>query len=333
MTASGIETVDLVHPNGMRATVMTFGAVVQDLVVPAPGGPRRVVLGFPNPADYPAHSPHFGAIAGRYANRIGQGRFTLDGQPHQLDLNQMGRHHLHGGAKGFGKSLWTIRALSPDQVTLGLVSPDGDMGYPGRAEVEVTYRLIDPPGLSVRISAEVDKPCPINLCHHSYFNLADAGRSDIRSHHLEIAADAYTEVDADLIPTGQLPGVAATPLDFRTNRPIGLHDTDATIQPYDHNFVLAHRDGALRRAARLTAPAGDLTMEVWTTEPGLQFYDGHKVAPAVPGHGAIAYGRCAGLCLEPQHFPDSPNQPGFPDTILRPGRPYGQLSEFRFQAS
>lgn len=332
MTASAIETVDLVHPNGMRATVMTFGAVVQDLVVPAPGGRRRVVLGFAEPGDYPAHSPHFGAIAGRYANRIGQGRFTLDGRDHQLDLNQMGRHHLHGGAKGFGKSIWSIRALAPDQVTLGLISPTGDMGYPGQVEVEVTYRLTEEPGLSVRITAEVDQPCPINLCHHSYFNLSDAGQSDVRAHLLQILADAYTEVDGELIPTGALPSVIDTPLDFRSARAIAAHDGDGTIQPYDHNFVLTGWDGSLRRAAWLSAPLGDLTMEVWTTEPGLQFYDGHKVGPAVPGHGGVRYGRCAGLCLEPQHFPDSPNHPAFPDTVLRPGQTYAQTTEFRFQA-
>jgi len=330
MDTQPIETVDLVHPNGMRATVMNFGAVLQDLQVPAPEGRRRVVLGFPDPALYPAHSPHFGAIPGRYANRIGHGRFVVDGVAYQLDLNQVGRHHLHGGAKGFGKSIWRIAGIGETHVTLEMDSPDGDMGYPGHALVRVTYRLTDLSGLAVEIEAEVDRPCPVNLCHHSYFNLADAGRGSIREHRLELDADGYTEVDADLIPTGHILPVKGTVMDFTDLRAISAFDRPEDIQSYDHNFVLRGQAGQFRRVANLVAPDGDLSMEVWTTEPGIQFYDGAKVGPKVPGFGGVLYDAGSGLCLETQHFPDSPNHPDFPSTILRPGEIYRQRTEYRF---
>lgn len=333
MTADTIETIDLVHPNGMRASVMTFGAVLQDLQVPVADGRRRVVLGFADPTLYPGHSPHFGAIPGRYANRIGHGRFSVDGVTYQLDLNQAGRHHLHGGAKGFGKSIWQIVGLGETHVTLEMDSPDGEMGYPGRAVVKVTYRLTDQGGLGVEMEAEVDRPCPINLCHHSYFNLADSGRSPIRGHRLELEADSYTEVDGDLIPTGRILPVAGTVMDFTDLRLISAFDRAGEAQVYDHNFVLRGQAGKFRRAANLVAPDGDLSMEVWTTQPGIQFYDGAKVGPKPVGLGGVAYGSGAGLCLETQHFPDSPNHPDFPSTLLRPGEVYRQRTEYRFAAN
>lgn len=333
MQPKTIESVDLVHSNGTRATILTYGAALQDLQVPAPEGRRRVVLGFADPALYPEHSPHFGAIPGRYANRIGRGRFTLDGISYQLDLNQHGKHHLHGGSRGFGKSIWQVRGLSETHVTLGFDSPDGDMGYPGRAQVSVTYRLTEMAGLAVEIEAEVDKPCPINLCNHAYFNLADAGRGSIRDHLLEIDADAYTEIDADLIPTGRNLPVDGTPWDFRKQRPIRAFDRENGVHHYDHNFVLRGADGSFRRVARLSAPDGDLAMEVWTTQPGVQFYDGMKVAPEPEGLDGVRYGAFSGLCLETQHFPDSPNHPAFPSTILRPGEHYSQRTEFRFASA
>jgi aldose 1-epimerase len=320
---------------GAEAAVITFGAVLRDLVVPARSGPQRVVLGLATMEDYAAHSPHFGAIAGRFANRIRHGRFTLDGETHQLPLNQDNRHSLHGGGNGLGKQVWQVGARGDDFVTLTHVWPDGEAGYPGTLVTACTYRLIGAT-LRIELSASADRPTPVNLCHHSYFNLD--GSSTILDHDLELAADFYTPADADWIPTGEILAVAGTPFDFRSARPIRLMDAAGERVRYDHNYVLrrqrlepsgiAHLP--LAHAATLSSRRSGLAMETWTTEPGVQAYDGFKVALAVPGHGGAAYGPNAGLCLEPQHFPDSPNLAHFPSTILRPGETYRQVTEYRF---
>ena len=314
----------------LRAVVMGWGAVLQKLEMVRPQGPRLLTLGFARPDDYAAHSPHFGATAGRFANRIRDGRLTLDGQHLQLTRNQAGKHHLHGGYRGFGKRPWTVLAQAAGSVTLALVSPDGDEGYPGTLTAVCRYRLRDSATLRVELAAITDAPSPVNLVHHSYFNLDGGG--DILQARLMIDADHYTPVDADLIPSGEIAAVAGTVFDFRRLRPIG-HWVGSEPVPYDHNFVLRRspQDSAgLSRAARLVAASGDLAMEVWTTEPGLQFYSGGKVTTAIAGHHGMPYGPFAGLCLEPQRFPDAPNHAHFPDAILRPGTVYRQVTEYRF---
>jgi aldose 1-epimerase len=320
---------------GAEAAVISFGAVLRDLVVPARHGPQRVVLGLATMEDYAAHSPHFGAIAGRFANRIRHGRFTLDGETFQLPLNQDNRHALHGGGHGLGKQVWQVGARGDDFVTLTHVWPDGEAGFPGTLVTACTYRL-NGATLRIELSASADRATPVNLCHHSYFNLD--GSSTILDHDLELAADFYTPADADWIPTGEVLAVAGTPFDFRSPRPIRLVDAAGERVRYDHNVVLrrsrlepsgiAHLP--LAHAATLSSRKSGLAMEVWTTEPGIQAYDGFKVNLPVPGHGGAAYGPNAGLCLEPQHFPDSPNLAHFPSTILRPGDTYRQVTEYRF---
>lgn len=320
---------------GAEAAVVSYGAVLRDLVVPAGSGPQRVVLGLGTIEDYAAHSPHFGAIAGRYANRIRHGRFTLDGETHQLPLNQDGRHSLHGGGNGLGKQVWQVAARTGDSVTLTHVWPDGEAGYPGTLVTACTYRLRGAT-LRIELSASTDRATPVNLCHHSYFNLD--GSETILDHELELAADFYTPADADWIPTGEVLAVAGTPFDFRSARPIRFTDASGERVRYDHNVVLRRarlepsgfEHLPLAHAATLSSRRNGLSMEVWTTEPGIQVYDGFKVDLPVTGHGGAVYGPNAGLCLEPQHFPDSPNLAHFPGTILRPGAVYRQVTEYRF---
>lgn len=310
-------------PAGAIARILNWGAVIRDLQIPLSDGIlQRVVLGFDGFDDYPALSPYFGALVGRYANRIAEGRFLLDGKTVQLDLNEHGIQTLHGGSGGVSQRLWTIAGWSPSSVTLSINLPDGDQGFPGNMDVHCTYSL-DDLTLCVEVEAVTDAPTVANFAQHSYFNLD--GSSDIRDHRLRILADAFTPVDGSLIPTGEIAGIDETAYDFRLPRRLGT--SGSTL--YDHNFVLSEpiSDG-LRFAASLVAGNG-LAMQVHTSEPGLQFYDGAKI-PAVTGIGGMHYGPHAGLCLEAQHFPDSPNQPQFPGTILRPGETYRQRTEFRF---
>lgn len=312
-------------PSGALAHVLNWGAVIRDLHIPlADGTPQRVVLGFDHFDPYPVQSPYFGALVGRYANRIARGRFTLDGREYQLDRNEGGKQTLHGGAMGTSQRLWTVADWSASSVTLALRLPDGDEGFPGAMEVRCTYRFTADSTLHMDITATTDAPTVAGFAQHSYFNLD--GSADIRSHRLQIFADSYTPVADDLIPTGDILPVDATPFEFRASRLIGAYPPAA----YDHNFVLsgALSDG-LRHAASLAADNG-LELQVHTSEPGLQFYDGRMIAPGLTGLGGRRYGPHAGLCLEAQHFPDSPNQPHFPGTVLRPGETYRQQTEFRF---
>ncbi|MBH0236209.1 aldose epimerase family protein [Methylobrevis albus] len=314
---------------GIVAEVLSYGAILRDLRLALPGGERRLVLGFDRIADYEMHSPYFGAVVGRCANRIGAGRFQLDGRDHQLDLNDGGRAHLHGGVEGFDRKLWTIEAASTDSVTLTLGSPDGDQGYPGTVQARCRYTLPGEGVLVIELEAETDAPTPVNLATHSYFNLA--GTPDILGHVLEIPAEAYLPVDGALIPTGEIRPVAGTGFDFRKARPIGA--ADRPERGYDHNFVVAEaRSNVLRLMARLTAPAGDVTLDIWSTEPGVQFYDGNMLEVPVPGLDGARYALNGGLCLEPQGFPDAVNRPEFPAVILRPGETYRQRTEYRLGA-
>lgn len=310
---------------GATAKIITWGAVLHDLQVPSPTGPRRVVLGFDRLEDYVAHSPYFGANVGRYANRIAGARFALDGREYLLERNE-GRNTLHGGFASYGKRPWKLGAHDASSVTLTLHSPDGDGGFPGNLDVTLTYRFVEPATLRLEMSAVSDAATIVNLAHHSYFNLD--GSADIRDHELTLHADFYTPVDAELIPTGEIRAVAGTPYDFRAPRRI-RHGS----QTYDTNFVLSRmRDPATEQAhaATLRASTGDLAMEVHTTEPGVQFYDGAGIDCPVPGLGGVTYGAHAGLCLEAQVFPDSPNHRHFPRCILRADDVYQQVTDYRF---
>ena len=328
------------QPGGVQATIMEWGAVIRDLVVPMADGRRqRVALGLSTLEDYVARSPYFGAVAGRYANRIRDGRFALDGRDYQLHQNQDGRHTLHGGAQGLGKRVWRIMEREADALTLAIHSPDGDQGFPGAMNVVCRYAIRDGATLRMELSATTDAPTVINLCQHSYFNLD--GSPTVLDHFFEVDAAFYTPTDRDLIPTGEVLSVAGTPLDFRSLRPI-RHEALETGFFYDNNLPLARsrqepsgRADAppLARACLLKSPLNGLSMEIWTTEPALQVYAAHKVNLAVPGIGGVPYGPNCGLALEPQHFPDSPNNPHFPSTVLRPGEVYVQVTEFRFRAS
>jgi aldose 1-epimerase len=313
---------------GLSAKIMNWGAVLQDLRLAGHDAP--LVLGFEHFADYPAHSPYMGAIAGRYANRIAGGRFSIDGQHYQGDTNFLGKHLLHGGSGGFGKRAWDVALHGADFVTLTLHSPNGDMGFPGAIDVTCTYRLKIPGTLSIELTATTDEPTLCNLAHHSYFNLEDGGSGDVLDHRLMLAAAAYLPVDAELIPNGVVQPVDGSAYDFRQARRI-RHDTNGEQTLYDHNFCLAAHRGGLKQAAWAQGPNSGVEMELWTTEPGVQFYAGHKVALEQEGLGGRRYKACAGFCLEPQVWPDSPNRPYFPQAVLWPGEIYRQTTEYRFR--
>lgn len=310
---------------GAEASVLTWGAVVRDLKVPARGGPQRVVLGFEEFDAYPAHSPYFGATVGRFANRIAGGRFELDGKTYQLDCNE-GANALHGGSEGYGQRVWSLAELTDNSVTLVLISGDGDMGYPGRVVATCTYTLQEPGTLRVELSATTDAPTPLSLAHHSYFNLD--GSPNILDHELAVASDFYTPVDAELIPTGEILAVAGTPFDFRKPRPIRF-DTGKGHANYDHNFVLRHKS-LFGHAATMYSPKSGVVLNVYTSEPGLQVYDSGMLDVPVPGLGGAHYGRYGGLCMEAQRFPDAPNRSHFLSSILRPGEVYTQLTDYAF---
>ena len=319
-----------IGPNRVEMRVLTWGAVVRDMTVPSVAGPQRAVLGLNSIEDYVAHSPYFGAIVGRYGNRIGQARFDLNGDTFKLDANE-GRNQLHGGTVGFGSRLWSILDQKPASVTLGLVSEDGDMGYPGRLVATCTYELLEAATVRITLEATCDRPTPVNLTTHGYFNLD--GSPDISSHHLMIEGDFITPTRSDLIPTGEIRSVTDTDYDFTALRPIGAAQLMLRRVPYDINYVLRGKGGGkggLHRAATLKSLKSGVTMELWTTEPGLQFYDGHLLNMSVPGLNGAPYGPHAGLCLEPQRFPDGPNKAHFPPSLLEPGRVSRQVSEIRF---
>ncbi|WP_119156381.1 aldose epimerase family protein [Caldimonas tepidiphila] len=322
---------------GLRAQVSDYGATVVSLHAPdREGRAGEVLLGFDALDGYLApEQPYLGAVIGRYANRIAAGRFTLEGRLHQLARNHHGQH-LHGGLRGFDKVVWesAVRqgAAGPELV-LSLASPDGDEGYPGRLEVEVVYALAHGRELRLDYRARCDAPTVLNLTNHMYFNLAGTG--SVLDHELQIHAQHFTPVDAALIPTGELRSVDCTPMDFRQPQRIGarLQPPDEQLRHaggYDHNWVLDGAAGTLRSVAHLRDPASGRTMEVLTTQPGMQFYSGNFLDGTLPGRDGVRYERHAGLCLETQHFPDSPNQPQFPSTRLDPGDEYRHTTVYRF---
>jgi len=334
-----VEKFTLANGRGMEVDIVTYGGIVTAIRVPdAKGTVGDVVLGFDSLDGYLAGHPYFGALVGRYGNRIAKGQFTLDGVTYDLAVNN-GENHLHGGIVGFDKAVWAAEDVSTD-TSVGLelthVSPDGDEGYPGSLSVTVTYTLTQDNELAIDYRAQTDRATVVNLTNHSYFNLSGAGNGDILGHEIAIDADRYTPVDEGLIPTGELAPVAGTPLDFRTPKTIGANiaaDNEQIIRGggYDHNFVLAEDTRTVpESAATVFDPASGRVMEVLTTEPGVQFYTGNFLDGTLTGKGGNVYGKRFGFCLETQHFPDSPNKPEFPSTVLRPGNTYSSRTIYRF---
>jgi len=330
-----VELFTLTNGHGMEARIMTWGAAVVSLKVPdAQGQLGDVVLGFDDLDGYLKHDFFAGKVVGRYANRIGQARFTLDGKEYKLAANN-GRNTLHGGNQGFDKRLWTPVKADGHSLELQYKSKDGEEGYPGNLVATVRYTLTDNNELRIDYTATTDKNTVVNLANHSYFNLGGAGNGSILDEDLWIDADRFTPVTSDLIPTGELPSVAGTPMDFRKPTRIGER-IDADYEQlkygpgYDHNWVLNKPKPGLTPAARLHDPRSGRVMEVLTTEPGLQFYSGNMMAAQVTGKAGQVYVRRGALCLETQHFPDSPNQPSFPSTELKPGETFRSTTVFRF---
>lgn len=335
-----VELFILTNARGMRAAITNYGGIVVELWVPDRHGRLAdVVLGYSTVEEYVKNSPYFGAIIGRYGNRIGKARFTLAGKEYRLAANDHG-NHLHGGTKGFDKVIWKAHpAITPDgpELALSYLSKDGEEGYPGNLQVTVTYRLTSDNALDIQYRATTDKPTPVNLTNHSYFNLRGQGQGDILGHELLLCADRFTPVDARLIPTGELRPVEGTPFDFRQPVAIGrrIDQPDEQLRfgrGYDHNFVLNKKPGELRLAARVTEPTTGRVMEVFTTEPGIQFYSGNFLDGSNVGKGGNVYRHRFGFCLETQHFPDSPNKPRFPSTILQPGQEYRSRTVYKFSA-
>lgn len=341
-TAGGqvVDLYTLTNDNGVEASVMTYGAILVSLKSPdKTGAVADVVLGFDSLDGYLREHPYFGAIVGRYGNRIARGRFSLNGTTYNLAVNN-GENHLHGGNKGFDKVVWTARALesgSSPGIELRYLSRDGEEGYPGNLDVTVTYKLTPSNELQIDYLAVTDKDTVLNLTNHSYFNLSGDADPDILRHQVMIHASRYTPVDAGLIPTGELRGVEGTPFDFRTPTAIGARINAADQQltrgkGYDHNFVADRAGSGLELIARASDPVSGRVLEVLSTQPGVQFYTGNFLDGKLTGKGGKAIGHRAGFCLETQHFPDSPNQPKFPSTVLKPGETYKQSTVFRLSA-
>ncbi len=319
------------NKNGLVVKLSNYGGIITEIRTPDRNGKAgNIVLGFDNLEQYLAGHPYFEAIVGRYANRIAHAMFSLDGETFSLAANN-GNNHLHGGLKGFDKVVWDAKpVVDPERCALKLtyLSPDGEEGYPGNLELTVSYELLDD-RLIISYNATSDKATPLNLTNHSYFNLAGTG--DVLDHILYINASRYTPSDENLIPTGELAYVEGTPFDFRKPHPIGARLQEAGGNPigYDHNFVIDGKEKTMVRCAKVMDPGSGRFLEVSTTEPGLQFYTGNFLDGSLKS-GERRYEQYSGFCLETQHFPDSPNQPNFPGTILRPGERYESQTIFRF---
>jgi aldose 1-epimerase len=335
-----IERYTLKNGHGMEVDVITWGAIVQRIVVPDKAGkPGDVALGFDTLDGYLGQQPYFGAIVGRYGNRIANATFTLNGKKYQLAANN-GPNSLHGGLKGFDKRVWTARPLvtpAGQAVELTYVSQDGEEGYPGTLTTKVTYTLTDASELRIDYHLSADADTVANVTNHSYFNLAGQGTGDILKHEIRLQADRFTPVNATLIPTGELRPVQGTPFDFRASTPIGarIDAKDEQVsygKGYDHNWVLDGHAGTLRQVVRVSEPTSGRVLEVSTTEPGVQFYTGNFLDGTITGKGGAVYRHRFGLCLETQHFPDSPNQPSFPSTVIKPGQPYTSTTVYKFSA-
>ncbi|MBN1934556.1 MAG: galactose mutarotase [Anaerolineae bacterium] len=330
----------LMNDRGIKTTITNYGGIIVSLLVPDRNGELGdVVLGLDTLQQYAERNPFFGCLVGRYGNRIAGAKFTLEGVEYTLAQNN-GPNHLHGGRKGFDKKVWTPKAVETvdgPALKLAYTSPDGEEGYPGTLLVKVVYTLTNDNALRIDYSAATDKTTVVNLTNHSYFNLSAGVADTILDHEIMINADTFTPVDQGLIPTGELWSVEGTPLDFRTAMRIGarIDADDEQIRfggGYDHNWVVNGLSGELCLAARVYEPTSGRVMEVLTTEPAVQFYSGNMMPPSMPGKGGRSYIRRCGLCLETQHYPDSPNQPNFPTTTLKPGETYATTTVYRFSA-
>jgi aldose 1-epimerase len=334
---TAVQIFTLTNENGLEARICTYGGAVVSMKTPDRNGKvDDIVLGFDSLQGYlnPA-VPYFGALIGRYGNRIGHAKFTLDGKQYTLSAND-GENTLHGGKKGFDKVVWTPRELPDAGLELTYTSKDGEEGFPGNLKVTVNYHLTAADELRIDYSATTDKDTVVNLTNHSYWNLKGAGNGTIIDHILTIRASKYTPVDAGLIPTGEFKDVGVTPFDFTHPMPVGarIEQNDEQLKlghGYDHNFVLDRTEGGLMLAARVESPIAGRVMEVETTEPGIQFYTGNFLDGTLKGKGGHVYQQRAALCLETQHFPDSPNKPSFPSTVLKPGQTYKSTTLYRFR--
>lgn len=332
-----VDIYTLTNANGMQVRITNYGATVQSLTAAdRKGNYEDIVLGYDSLKDYIKDSPYFGAIVGRFGNRIAKGKFTLNGVEYTLATNN-GPNHLHGGIKGFDKVLWKAKPFKSDS-TAGLeltyLSKDGEEGYPGNLNVKLVYTLNNKNELKMEYTATTDKPTPVNLTNHSYFNFSGC-KTDILNHELWINADRFTPVDSTLIPTGELRSVQGTPFDFTTPTAIGQRINDDNTQlkyggGYDHNWVLNNVDGKVKLQASVYEPGSGRLLQVYSDQPGLQFYSGNFLNGSNTGKGGIVYKHRYALVLETQHYPDSPNQPDFPSTILNPGETYQTKTIYRF---
>src|SRR5438445_3364618 len=336
-----VELYTLTNRKGAEAKITTYGATVVSLKVPDRNGKfDDIVLGFDNIDGYLKGTSFFGATIGRYGNRIAKGRFTQNGVEYKLAINNE-PNHLHGGNKGFDKVIWNARPFDVKDgagLALSYLSHDGEEGYPGNLSVSVSYTLTDNNELKISYAATTDKDTVVNLTHHSYFNLAGQGKGDILQHQLLLHASRFTPVDATLIPTGEIRSVKGTPLDFASATAIGsrIGQDDDQLKlghGYDHNFVLdGGTGGAPVLAAQVYEPSSGRVMEVWTTQPGIQLYSGNFLNDTIRGKSGSTYRRRAAFCLETQHFPDSPNKPNFPSTILKPGSQFKSSTTYKFSS-
>lgn len=330
----------LTNANGMEVAITNYGGIVVSIKVPDKQGKLGdVVLGYDNVSGYVNDKAFLGAIIGRYGNRIAHGKFVLDGQTYSLAKND-GENSLHGGPGGFNKQVWSAKEVPGKTPALELtyVSKDGEEGYPGKLSAKVEYVLTDKNELKISYTATTDKATVINLTNHSYFNLAGQGQGDILGHELTIHADRFTPVDSSLIPTGELPPVKGTPFDFTKPTTIGarIGQDDQQLKfglGYDHNWVLNREGKTLALAAEVHDPGSGRKMEVWTTEPGIQFYSGNFLNGTIHGKDGKVYPQRGALCLETQHFPDSPNHPSFPTTTLKPGQTYQTTTVYKFSVA
>ena len=336
--AAGARLFTLSNANGLSIKVTNYGGIILDLMVPDKDEKiEDVVLGYEKTEDYVKASPYFGALIGRYGNRIGNAKFVLDGVVYELAAND-GKNHLHGGVKGFDKVVWDAaeeQTLEGPSLKLHYLSADGEEGYPGNLDVNVTYTLTNKNELRIDYLATTDKTTVCNLTQHSYFNLKGQGNGDVLGHELMINADSFTPVDQGSIATGEIRSVEDTPMDFRNSTPVGdrIDADDQQIKfglGYDHNWVLNKDPDELALAARVIEPQSGRVMEVWTTEPGMQFYCGNFLDGGNVGKGGKAYNRRNGFCLETQRFPDSPNKSNFPSAVLRPGETYETTTIYKF---
>ena len=335
-----IKLYTLKNESGMTVCVTNYGAIVTSIIVSDRNGKRAdVALGYDRVEDYinAVDKPYFGAVVGRYGNRIAKGEFTLDGETYSL-LKNNGENHLHGGAIGFDKVVWTVDEYVEGQsLTLSYLAKDKEEGYPGNLQLKITYTLADDNSLVVDYHATTDKATPVNVTQHTYFNLKGEGQGTILDHQLMLNAKKFTPVDESLIPTGEMPTVAGTPFDFTTPKAIGRDIGQQNEQlvfglGYDHNWILDTdgKEGELSLAAQVHEPSSGRVMEIYTTEPGIQFYCGNFLDGRLKGKSGKPYVHRGGFCLETQHFPDSPNQPNFPSTILKPGETYDSKTVFKF---